>query len=175
MPSETTLTADPQSGAHQRSVRDLRDAQGNGSVTETWLEFRDGDVYLDRVRSTTTYGPVTDVRDFRPSRPELVGKAGAGPGFHTEFTMTSSGSSAHVSIDVVREERVTVGGRSVDTLLVRTDTTFSGDLSGESTSDTWYTLDRLLPVKERVVIDAQTSSGSFHSEYRAELKQLAPA
>ena len=175
MPSQTTLTVDPSTGEQQRSARDLRDSQGNGSLTETWLQFKDGDVYLARVRTTTTYGPVTDGRDFRPSHPELVGKAGAGPGFHTAFTMSSSGSSAHVAIDVLREERVTIGGRSVDTYLVRTTTTFSGDLSGKNTSDTWYTLDRLFPVKEHVVLDAQSSSGSIHSEYRAQLTSLAPS
>ena len=48
-------------------------------------------------------------------------------------------------------------------------TTFTGDLKGKSTADTWFTPDHLLPVKEHVVTDATTNAGSFHSEYRAEL------
>jgi hypothetical protein len=174
LPPDTTLRVDPAHGVRQRSVRDMRDSQGNGSVTQTDLEFRPDGVYLDRVRTTTTFGPASDVRDFRPSAPALVAKTGAGPGDHVEFTMTGSGTTADVTIDAIRTERLTVGGTTVDTLLVRTHTAFSGDLQGESTAETWYTIDRLLPVKEHVVTDAQTSAGSFHSEYRAELKQLTP-
>ena len=174
MPSQTSLKADPPRGVIQRSVRDLRDSQGNGSVTETWLEFRTDGVYLDRVRTTTTFGPTSDVRDFRPKKPALVAKPGAGVGWHTAFTMTGSNTTAHVTIDVIREERLTIDGQPVDTFLVRTHTTFSGDLQGDSTADTWFTPDRLLPVKEHDVTDAKTSAGSFHSEYRAELKSLSP-
>jgi hypothetical protein len=174
-PSDTTLTVDPPNGVVQRSVRDMRDSQGNGSVTESWLEFRSDGVYLDRVKTTTAFGPYSNVLDLRPKQPVLVGKPGAGPGSHVEFTMTGSNTTAHVTLDVIRKERLTIGGRPVDTLLVRTHTTFSGDLQGESTDDTWYTPDRLLPVKEHVVTDAKTSAGSFHGEYSAELKQLSPS
>ena len=79
------------------------------------------------------------------------------------------------SIGVVVQGGFVIGvGILVDTFLVRTHTTFSGDLQGDSTADTWFTPDRLLPVKEHDVTDAKTSAGSFHSEYRAELKSLSP-
>ena len=173
-PSDTTLTVDPPNGAVQRSVRDMRDSQGNGSVTETWLEFRSDGVYLDRVKTTTQFGPYSNVLDLAPKQPVLVAKPGAGPGAHTEFAMTGSNTTVHVTIDVIRKDRLTIGGQAVDTYLVRTHSTFSGDVQGESTADTWFTPDRLLPVKEHVVTDAKTSAGSSHSEYRAELKQLSP-
>ena len=89
--------------------------------------------------------------------------------------MTGSNSKVDVTIDVLREEKLTIGGKTVDTFLVRTHSKFSGDLQGESTADTWFTPDHLLPVKEHVVTDARTNAGSFHSEYRAELKQLSPS
>src|SRR5207237_1671421 len=73
MPSQTSLKADPPSGVVQRSVRDLRDSQGNGSVTETWLEFRTDGVYLGRVRNTFTFGPASDVSDAGPEKAALVG------------------------------------------------------------------------------------------------------
>ncbi len=174
-PSDTTLTVDPPNGPVQRSVRDMRDSQGNGSVSETWLQFRSDGVYLDRVKTTTQFGPYSNVLDLSPKQPVLVAKPGAGPGAHTEFAMTGSNTTVHVTIDVIRKDRLTIGGRGVDTYLVRTHSTFSGDVQGESTADTWFTPDRLLPVKEHVVTDAQTSAGSSHSEYRAQLKQLSPS
>ena len=60
MPSDTTLTADPAKGVTQRSVRDLRDSQGNGSVTETWLEFRsDGVAFRSFVRGGSVAFPLS--------------------------------------------------------------------------------------------------------------------
>jgi hypothetical protein len=174
MPSETKLVVDPPRGTRQRSVRDLRNGS-NGSVTETYLDFRDDGVYLERVKTTTTFGPITDVRDLRPKQPVRVATPDAGPGSHVEFTMTGSNTTAKVEITLIRLEHVTIDGTSVDTIMVRTETKFSGDLQGEGTSETWFTLDRLLPVKEHSVTEASTGGNSFHSEYRAELHQLSPS
>jgi hypothetical protein len=146
MPPVTTLTVDEADGLRQRSVRDLRESDGDGSVTETVLLFRADGVYLESVKSTTIVAGFGNTSEFRPEHPALVAKTGAAPGDHVEFTMSGDGSTAHVTIDVVREERVKVGDQEIDTFLVRTETLFSGDVEGESSSDTWYAPDRLLPV-----------------------------
>jgi hypothetical protein len=169
----TTLTAYRPQGVRQRSVRDLRDSNGNGGVIETILEFRDDGVYLDSLKITTTNGPISDVRELRPAKPVKVARTGAQVGDHVQFTMSGSNTEARVTIDIVRRQRLAVGSRSIDTVLVRSVTRFSGELQGESTSDTWYDPRHLLPVKEHVVTDARVGPNSVHTEYRAEL-QRAP-
>src|SRR5207248_3777234 len=52
-PPVTTLRVDPPAGTRQHSARDDRDASGNGSVTETTLDFQPQGVLLVELKITT--------------------------------------------------------------------------------------------------------------------------
>jgi hypothetical protein len=175
-PAVTTLVVDPPSGTRQRLVRNLRDASGNGLATEFNLDYRSEGVFLVSFSLTVGFSGISDTRDLRPAAPVLLVPTGARPGTHVEADLTGT-STAKLVVDVVGEERVTVAGTTVDTLVVRATVTLApGDVTGrqELTLD----LDRgsRLWVKERSVTDASAGGGLFtlKSEYTATLQRLTP-
>lgn len=173
LPDVTTLTAGAPANGVQRQTRDLRDSEGNGILTETDLLYRDGDVFLSYVKITARFqGGLTDVREFRPSRPQLIAPAGAGPGYARSFTMEGSGTRAKVTIRAHRYESVTVAGRPVRALLVQTDIAFTGALEGRQRSLSWFWPKHLLTLKERVDTDVRNGPIRLQSNYEATVKRL---
>ena len=175
-PAVTTLVVDAPSGTRQRSTRNLRDASGNGLQTEFTLDYRPEGVFLVSLRVTTGFSGVSDVRDLRPASPVLLLATGAGPGAHREADLTGN-SSARLVVDVLREERLTIGGRAVDTLVMRVTVTLApGDVTGRQ--ELTLNIDRgsRLLVKERSVTDASAAGGLFtaRSEYTATMQRLTP-
>lgn len=177
LPSETTLVVEAADGGRQKSVRDTRDAEGEGGTTTTILQYRDDGVYLEYVKLETRVNGVPITYEFVPSNPQLIAPTGAGVGYHTEFTMTSTNNRLTVAttIDVTGEETLTVGGKSVETLKVRTHTTFEGDARGEATFNDNVDPARYLIVREDHVLDATTAFGDTHSEQVSTLRSLDPA
>lgn len=176
LPAVTTLVVDAASGTRQRSTRNLRDAAGNGVQSEFDLDYRPDGVFLVGLRLTVGFSGVTDVRELRPASPVLLLATGAGPGTRQEADLTGT-SAAKLVIDVLREERVEIGGRAVDTLVMRATVTLApGDVTGRQ--ELTVNIDRgtRLWVKERSVLDAAAAGGLFtaHSEYNATLQRLTP-
>lgn len=175
LPATTTLTGQKPNGVAQRRVRDLRDAEGNGTVTETDLEFRPDGVYITRVKVTVSFpGGVTDVRELKTEKPELIAPTGGGPGFATSFVMTGSGTTAEVSIRVLRAETISIGGRSVEAQVAETKIVFSGALRGHQTSTCWFWPKHIVAVKEVVSADIQNGPIRAQTEYEATLRSLTP-
>lgn len=176
LPSRTTLKVDPADGGRQRSARDMRDAEGNGNVTTTVLQYRDDGVFLESLTTQTTVSGATFTYDFRPDPAPLVAPTGVGVGYHTEFTVTSTngGLQATVAIDVLDEETVTIGGTAVETVKARLHTEFEGDAEGESTSDVNVDAARYLVVREHAVSDLRSALGNFHTEQTSVLRSLDP-
>jgi hypothetical protein len=173
MPETTTLAAGAPSDGVQRQTRDLRDSDGNGVVTETDLVYRPDGVFLSYVKITSRFqGGLTDVREFRLPRPELIAPAGAGPGAARSFTMEGSGTRARVSIRAHRYQDVTVAGNAVRTLVVQTDIAFSGALEGNQRSMTWFWPRHLLPVREQVETDVRNGPIRLQSNYTATIRRL---
>lgn len=173
LPDVTTLTAGAPANGVQRQTRDLRDSEGNGILTETDLLYRDGDVFLSYVKITARFqGGLTDVREFRPSRPQLIAPAGAGPGYARSFTMEGSGTRAKVTIRAHRYESVTVAGSPVRALLVQTGIAFTGALEGRQRSLSWFWPKHLLTLKERVDTDVRNGPIRLQSNYEATVKRL---
>jgi hypothetical protein len=175
-PAVTTLVVDPPSGSRQRATRDLRDASGNGTAMEFVLDYRPEGVFLVSLRLTVGFSGVTVVRDLRPTSPAVLLPTGARPGGHVEADLAGT-SPAKLVVDVLGEERVTIGGRALDTLVVRTAVTLGpGDVTGRQ--ELTLNVDRgsRLWVKERSVADASAAGGLFtlHSEYTATLQRLTP-
>ena len=175
-PAVTTLVVESPSGTRQRSVRDLRDAAGTGLMTDLTLDYRPEGVYLVALSVTTGFSGITDVRVFRLPTPVLLLATGAGPGAHTEVDI-SARSPAKLTVDALREERVTVAGRAVDTLVIRMVVVLTpGDISGRQELTVNVDRGSRLWVKERSVTDASAAGGLFtaHSEYTATIQRLTP-
>lgn len=173
MPSTTTLTAETSTGEEQRQIRDLRDANGNGTVTESRLLYRSDGVFLTYVKVTSKFpGGLTDVREFRLPRPQLLAPAGGGPGFERSFSMHGSGTRADVSLKALRYERVRVDGRAVTALVVATRIVFSGALEGEQVSVAWFWPEHVMVLKEQVETDVRNGPIRLQSDYEATLKDL---
>lgn len=175
LPKTTTLTAGAPASGVQRQARDLRDSEGNGTLTETDLVYRPGGVYLSYVKVTSRFqGGLTDVREFELPQPQLIAPAGGGPGFTRSFTMEGSGTRAKVSIKAHRWENVAAGGREVRSLVVETDIRFSGALEGYQRSIGWFWPEHLLTIKEQVQTDVRNGPIRLQSTYRAQIEQLSP-
>lgn len=175
-PAVTTLVVDPPSGTSQRATRNLRDAAGNGLVTEFTLDYRPEGVFVVSLRVTVALNGITDVRDLRPASPALLLATGARPGAHLEVDLTGT-SPAKLAVDLLREERVTIGGQALETLVVRATVTLApGNLSGRQELTVNVDRGSRLWVKERSVTDATALGGlvTAHSEYTATLQRLTP-
>jgi hypothetical protein len=173
-PAVTTLTVDPPAGTRQHSTRDDRDASGNGSLTETTLDFQPQGVLLVELKITTKAIGITDVEDFVANPPALVAPTGAKPGDHLELDLSGSGTNVHVSIDVQRHETLTIGGQSTDTLVAHQVATLSGKISGTLTADMWLSPQYDLTVKDHTVSDVTAYGAKAHSDITSQLQKLTP-
>jgi len=175
-PAVTTLVVDAPSGTRQRATRNLRDAAGNGLATEFTLDYRPEGVFLITLKVTTGFSGITDVRELRPSAPLLLLATGARPGARVEADLGGT-SAAKLVVDLLREERVTIGGAAVDTLVMRATVTLApGDITGRQELTVNVDRGSRLWVKERSVTDASAAGGLFtaRSEYTATLQRLTP-
>lgn len=173
MPSTTTLTAETPANEEQRQIRDLRDVDGNGTITESRLLYRSEGVFLTYVKVTSKFpGGLTDVREFRLPRPELIAPRGGGPGFERSFSMKGSGTRADVTLKAVRYEKVSAGGEDVKALVVTTRIVFSGALEGEQVSVAWFWPKHVMVLKEQVETDVRNGPIRLRSDYEATLKDL---
>ncbi len=175
-PAVTTLVVDPPSGTRQRSTRNLRDPAGNGLATEFTLDYRSEGVFLVSLGVTAGFSGVTDTRELRPASPVLLLAPGDRAGTHREADLAGT-SAARLVIDVLREERVTIAGQPVDTVVIRAAVNLApGDVTGRQ--EFTVNLDRTsrLWVRERSVTDASAAGGLFtlHSEYTATIQRLTP-
>ncbi len=175
-PAVTTLVVDPPSGTTQHATRNLRDAAGTGPATEFTLDYRPEGVFVVSLRVTIGLNGFTDVRELRPASPVLLLATGARPGAHIDVDLTGT-SSAKLAFDVLREERLTIGGQAVDTLVLRATVTLApGDVSGRQELTVNVDRGSRLWVKERSVLDASALGGlvTAHSDYTATLQRLTP-
>src|SRR5438270_10188141 len=153
-PPVTPLVVDPPAGTRQHSTRDERDASGNGSVTETTLDFQPQGVYLVEIKIATKAGALgSQTLDFVANPPALAAPTGVKPGQSVEFDLSGSGTNIHVHIDFVRMETITIGGQAVDTMVIHQTATLSGNINGSQTSDSWVAPQYDLSVKDHTVAE----------------------
>ncbi len=176
-PAVTTLAVSAPSGTRQRWTRDLRDAGGSGPVSEFALDFRSDGVYLEDLTLTSSFQGMVNAQNLRPTSPPLLVPTGAGPGAHSEFDLQGGdGGVARATVDVTGREAVTVGGQSIDTLIVRTTIVLpAGQISGRVELTGWFAPTARIWAKESFVADASAAGGlfSFHSQYGATAQALA--
>jgi hypothetical protein len=173
MPNPTTLTAKAPANGQQVQIRDLRDRDGNGTVLESHLVYSEEGVYLTYVKITATFpGGFTDVRELQPAKAALIAPTGAGPGSNASFTMQGSGTKADVTIAAKRWEKLSIGGSTVNALVVNTRIVFSGAYEGRQLSTSWFWGKHVLAVKEHVKTDVENGPIRVQSEYEATLTKL---
>ena len=174
-PAVTTLTVDPPAGTRQHSTRDLRDPSGNGPVFELFVDYRPAGVFLEQLRLTTSVSGFRNVQDLRPASPALLLPTGAGPGARQELDLSGGGSNAHLVVEVQDQERLTIGSRAVDTLVVHLVAMLApGEITGTLDMTAWLAPSVRLWVKERSVTDATAGGGlaRLQSRYDATLQRL---
>ncbi len=177
-PGVTTNRVDPPAGTRQRSSRELKDVNGNGTVVEYSFDYRPDGMYLVSLRLTGSFGGFTDSRDLTPPMPLLFLATGAGPGASRTLDVpVGTAGSARVVVDVLAPERVTVAGQAIDTVVVRSVATFPpGDITGTQSLTVNLDLGSRLWVKERGTTDASAGGGLFvvKSQYEATIESLTP-
>lgn len=177
-PSVTTLTVDPATGTTQHSIRNLKDANAMGSSTDYVLDYRADGVYLVRATVNITSGALTNDFALNPAAPVMFIPTGATIGTHLEVDLPVTGAgTARLVIDVLREEAVTVGGRSVNAVVVRGVVTLPpGSVSGTQDLTLWFDRESRLVVKESSRTDASALGGlaRFNSNYEATIQSLTP-
>ncbi|MBV8982717.1 MAG: hypothetical protein JO086_17600 [Acidimicrobiia bacterium] len=175
-PPVTPFVVDPPNGTQQHSFRDERDASGKGSTTDTWFDFKPAGVYLDEIKvvSSSPFGPQTI--DFKANPPALAAPTGVKPGQSVEFDLSDPnfGANIHVHIDFVRTETITIGGQSVDTMVIHQVGTLSGKVTGTQTSDSWVSPQYDLFVKDHTVADISAYGIKAHSDITSTLQKLTP-
>jgi hypothetical protein len=175
-PAVTTLVVDPPAGTTQHSTRNLRDGAGNGPATEFTLDYRAQGIYLVALRVTVGVAGGSDSEEFRPPSPVLLLATGARPGAHTEAALPGA-AGAKLAVDVLRTERVTIAGTSVDTLVMQAVVTLApGDVTGRLQLTVNVDPVSRLWVKEQSVSDASAAGGviRLHSQYTATIQRLTP-
>lgn len=176
LPDTTTLHAGTPSDGRQRTVRDLRDEDGRGQVTETTLLYNDTGVFVSRVKVTSDLGGgLRNVREWRVDPPGLLAPAGAEPGDRSEFTMRSADTTARVSVELLRREPVEIGAVRVDTIVTSIDIVVSGAIEGRQETTAWVRPSDFLTVKEHVESDFSSGALRVQMSYRAELQRLTPS
>jgi hypothetical protein len=174
-PAVTTLVVDPPSGTVQHATRDLRDALQSGPVFETTFDYRADGLYVVDLKVTATIALLTQSVDLRPPAPALLLPTGARPGLHRELDLpvAGGGPSAHLVLDVLRTESVTVGGQSVNTSVIHMVATLPG-INGGLDFTAWLAPANRIWVKEHFVATAATTDNSvqYQTQYDATLHAL---
>ena len=176
-PAVTTLIVDPAAGTTQHATRDLRDASRNGAVLETVLDYRPDGIALVSLRVTATFLLFTEVEELHPPTPVLLLPTGFREGLHRDVDLPAQAGTAHLTIDVLRQEQLTIGGQSVTTNRVHLVASIPGQLNGRLDLTLWVASAYRLWVREHSVGEATGPDGSslYHSEYDATLQRLTPA
>jgi len=176
-PAVTTLIIDPAAGTTQHATRDLRDASRNGAVLETVLDYRPDGIALVSLRVTATFLLFTEVEELHPPTPLLLLPTGFREGLHRDLDLPAQAGSAHLTIDVLRQEQLTIGGQAVTTNRVHLVASIPGQLNGRLDLTIWVAPAYRLWVREHSVGEATGPDGSsvYRSEYDATLQRLTPA
>ena len=175
-PAVTTLVVDAPTGTRQRAVRDLKDTSGKGLVVETRLDYRADGLYLESLQLAVSVLLFSDTFEFRPSVPALVLPTGAGPGSSRELTVPGRMAPAVLTVEVLAEEDVRVGGRDLAATVVRLTAATTGEFRARMELTIWLAPSSGLWLKERSASEATSPDGAplYQSRYEATLRSLTP-
>jgi hypothetical protein len=147
--------------------------RGEGSETEQTVLVRDAGSYLARLHLTT---PAFD-KEFRPSPAGLLlpDPARVGTRWSWQATSTDGASTVRTSHEVVRTETLRIGGRAVDTVVLRSRIVISGDVTYTADVTTWVSPSLRLPVKDRTVGKGSFGGLQVTSDTTSVVRSTVPA
>ncbi len=163
----------PVANGMQRVDRVIRNQSGDGTTTTQVYALHADGVYLVSVTLKGSYQGFTDTRTLTPTSSARIGGPDTKPGDSSQFTMSGSGITAQVSLSWSDGQAISVGGKSVETLKLTNNTSFSGAYNGSSTAEEW--IDSAgLPVMEHVHSSVSTGLGRATSDETSTLQSLTP-
>lgn len=172
---QTILSVAGPSGGVQRAVRDLRDSDGNGRITETRVRGASDGLHLEYLKNTSKFAGITDVREFTPNPPPLILGTGAPAGDHLSFTMSGSDVTVVTTVDVLPRQSISIGGKTIQAIVIKIHTEFSGDVTGSGDATNWLRPTDGLLLRETDSSDVQSGFAHVTSNYDAKLDSLTPA
>lgn len=163
LPPVTTLTVDEVDGeGRQLQVRDMRDENGDGTITRTTFRLDGEGTYLEQIELESSFSGLGQTAVLTATSPFLLVPADAAEGTTTTGRLEGDGIVADITFTIKR-----AGPETSDThLLVE----LSGDVEGTQTSDLVVRSSDRLTVSEDV--DSDVRSGGFRvtSRYTATLQ-----
>ncbi len=168
-PPTSPLVIDPPQGTRQHSTV----SSGSSGKMETTLDYLADGVHVVEIKLTA--GSL--VFDFVGNPPPLAAPTGGKPGQSVDFDLVDSahGTTIHVHIDFVRTESISIGGQSVDTMVIHQVGTLSGQITGTQTQDAWVSQQDDLIVKTHQVADVKYQVYNSHSDVTSTLEKLTPS
>jgi hypothetical protein len=175
VPPRTTLAIGASSGGVQRSVRDMRDSDGNGRVTEMRVRTASDGLHLVYLKNTSRFAGVTDVREFTPSPAPLILRTGAPNGDRLSFTLEGSDVRVTTTVEVLRREAISIGGGSIQAVVIKIHSQFSGDVNGTDDATNWLRPSDGLLLREDSRSDVYAGFTRVRTDYSAKLERLTPS
>lgn len=168
VPPTATLTVADLSGDDQRHT-----TTAEGSESQSVYRFGDDAVLLVSIK--TSQSGVT--KEFRPQPPVVFTPVPLEVGDTWEWTIKSTDgkTTVHQRSKAVRTERRTVGGTSIDTIVVSTTVTLSGDVNATTQQTTWASQTHGLAVRIEQSTSGTFGALAFSSKSTSELASLRPA
>ena len=162
LPPETTLTAEQADGdGRQVQSRDMRDANGDGSVTRTTMRYAADGVYLERLVIEFSIGGIGQTSTLTATQPYLMVPKGATPGTETTGVLEGDGIRAAITFTVV--------SRGADTSAAELLAELTGEVEGRQSSQITARNADLLTVEEKVDSDVRSGGIQVKSNYHASL------
>lgn len=172
-PAVTTLVVDAAAGLVQHAVRNLTNG-GDGFTIEQIYDYRPEGIAVNQQRLSVSLGSLKTVKTLLPTGSALWLGTNDGPGAHHEFDLQGKDIAGHEIVDVLRTEKITVGGQSVSADVVRTSLTFSGSANGSIVLDQWFVRSARVVGKEHLDGDVRASLVRLTTKYDAVLRRLTP-
>jgi hypothetical protein len=164
---ELSATFRQPNGSHQDVTHKWINKDGGRFEDEDSRDYRPDGVYLEHYHGTL-YNPqgavvsawaCPELRAF----PVRVWPAGAKPGDHFEYTVQCEGGSTHNSVDILRAETVSIGGRDVETLLAQIKGQSPESSQRRRTTEAWILPANYFRVKEHAEWTEDFGGGRYQS------------
>lgn len=163
LPPVTTLTVGEIDGeGRQLQVRDMRDDNGDGTITRTTFRLAPEGTYLEQIELESSFSGLGQTAVLTAAAPFLLVPADAAEGTTTTGRLEGDGIVADITFTLRR-----VGSETSDThLLVE----LSGDVEGTQTSDLVVRSSDRLTLSEDVDSDVRSGGFQVTSQYTATLQ-----
>jgi hypothetical protein len=168
LPPTARLTVENLNATDQRHTLSSDDS-------ETVSVFRLAATALRLVSLSTTQSGVA--KEFRPDPPVAFAPIPLAVGDTWQWTITSTDgkTKVHQSSKVLRTERRTIGGTAVDTFVVQTTVTISGDLNATTNQTSWVSPAHGIQVRTEQTTKGSFGTLTFTSSSTSELTSLQPS